>query len=534
LTFEELKNPNITRPVIFFPIMKFIVLSETDSFPFHAKADWIDCMVLHSSDWDDWFTWSTQYYLQYFDSNGVEHDIGSVKIASTEMKDARRADLPGMFTKLDSEFFSVGQSENYYENLNKLGPAFREEVLNSLQDVASTPQRIDELTKLSVFSSSLLRSVSLDILKGRFTRLARGDSRLTKYKFSYSPPESFDDADVETNLTFAVAPHSEPPTNIHVFVGRNGVGKTRYLKLIQMALIHDNGPVVGLLTADSDNEDRGLFANLISVSFSAFDQFDDLPVPPSSFDGVSFSYIGLKKADDLEKGRWSTSPKTVFELTAEFVASLRSIRKSGALERWSEAIDILQSDPVFKETDIASLADKTFSDSTEWASAANAVFLRLSSGHKIVLLTVTRLVEDVAERTLVLIDEPESHLHPPLLSAFVRSLSDLLIKRNGVAIVATHSPVVLQEVPKSCVWKLWRIGTTTTAERPEIETFGENVGVLTREVFGLEVTQSGFHKMVSEAAYQTGDYEEVIAKFGGQLGGEARTIARSQTTKREN
>jgi len=66
---------------------------------------------------------------------------------------------------------------------------------------------------------------------------------------------------------------------------------------------------------------------------------------------------------------------------------------------------------------------------------------KLSSGHAIVLLTITRLVE-LDERSLVLIDEPEVHLHPPLLSAFVRALSDLLIELNGVAIVATHSPVM--------------------------------------------------------------------------------------------
>lgn len=59
-------------------------------------------------------------------------------------------------------------------------------------------------------------------------------------------------------------------------------------------------------------------------------------------------------------------------------------------------------------------------------------------------------------KTLVLIDEPESHLHPPLLSAFIRALSDLLLDRNGLSIIATHSPVVLQEVPKRCVWKINR------------------------------------------------------------------------------
>jgi predicted ATP-dependent endonuclease of OLD family len=68
-----------------------------------------------------------------------------------------------------------------------------------------------------------------------------------------------------------------------------------------------------------------------------------------------------------------------------------------------------------------------------------SLFNKLSSGHKVVLLTTTRLVETVEERTLVLLDEPEAHLHPPLLAAFVRALSDLLINRNGVAIIATPS-----------------------------------------------------------------------------------------------
>jgi predicted ATP-dependent endonuclease of OLD family len=137
------------------------------------------------------------------------------------------------------------------------------------------------------------------------------------------------------------------------------------------------------------------------------------------------------------------------------------------------------------------------------------------------------LVETVQERTLVLLDEPEAHLHPPLLSAFVRSLSDLLINRNGVAIIATHSPVVLQEVPKSCAWKIRRNGTKVDAERPEIETFGENVGVLTREVFGLEVTHSGFHKMLSDAVGDDASFADVVDIFDGELGGEAKAIIRA-------
>ena len=155
---------------------------------------------------------------------------------------------------------------------------------------------------------------------------------------------------------------------------------------------------------------------------------------------------------------------------------------------------------------------------------ASEFFSKLSSGHKIVLLTVARLVETVEEKTLILFDEPEAHLHPPLLSSLVRCISDLLYERNGVAIIATHSPVVLQEVPRECVWKLTMIDEQRFASRPDIETFGENVGVLTRDVFELEVEKSGFHSLLRKAVIKERDQGSVERHFDGKLGSEARAL----------
>ncbi|MEU9026767.1 AAA family ATPase [Streptomyces sp. NPDC048383] len=149
------------------------------------------------------------------------------------------------------------------------------------------------------------------------------------------------------------------------------------------------------------------------------------------------------------------------------------------------------------------------------------------------LLTATRLVEYVGERTLVIIDEPETHLHPPLLAAFVRVLSDLLTDRNGLAIIATHSPVVLQEVPAGCVYKLRRYGDGMKASRPTIETFGENVGVLTHEVFGLEVTDTGYHRYLATMVAEGMSYQDILNALGRQLGGEGRIIARSLVAARD-
>ena len=59
------------------------------------------------------------------------------------------------------------------------------------------------------------------------------------------------------------------------------------------------------------------------------------------------------------------------------------------------------------------------------------------------------------------------------------------------------------------------------------------MGVLTREVFGLEVTESGFHKMLRDAVSEGLDYEELVGRFSGELGGEGRAIARALIAARD-
>ena len=223
--------------------------------------------------------------------------------------------------------------------------------------------------------------------------------------------------------------------------------------------------------------------------------------------------------------------KTPAELAIDFRRSLSRCRNGLKAERWRDAVRTLETDDLFAEADVTALLAE--SPGPNWNERTQALFERLSSGHAIILLTVTRLVELVDEKTLVLLDEPEGHLHPPLLSAFVRCLSDLLVKRNGVAIIASHSPVVLQEVPQSCAWKLRRSRGVSVAERPTLETFGENVGLLTREVFGLEVTRAGFHQLLRRAVDEGRSYDAVVDYFKDQLGVEARAIVQAMIAERD-
>ena len=245
-------------------------------------------------------------------------------------------------------------------------------------------------------------------------------------------------------------------------------------------------------------------------------------------EGVKYSYIGLMKF--LDKNRAKLTPKSFEDLFTEFTKSMEVCLQGVRRDRWHACLDILESDPLFKEAEVASLSEVSsgeFTDDTEWQGDVRKLLQRLSSGHLIVLLIITRLIEVTEERSLTLIDEPEAHLHPPLISAFIRAVSFLMSERNGVAVVATHSPVVLQEIPSNSVWMINRTGRFMSAYRPEGETFGENVGLLTREVFSYELLNTGFYRMIADAVKGYDDFDHLLAAFEGQLGGEARALTRS-------
>jgi predicted ATPase len=514
--------------------MKIKVIPHGGGLPKGAKS----VVFLLTDAWDDWFKFNTMYNVFYFDEMGEQHRIGEVKIGEFGMAEGqRRPNIPEEFESLDNAFFSLGQDDSYYEELNRLGDDVRDEFLTSMRDVAKDVELFERALEEDVTGVSLLRFVSDRAVRGQFHRMAQGGARLTPFSFTYTLPP-WGRKNLPPTLRFEVTPEATPPTNVHVLIGRNGVGKTYTVNQMTNALVRPNDGSYGLFEwsdADGSNEPE-TFPNIISVTFSAFDPFEPLPSRENKLSSVRYQYVGLKHIGKDEDGN-PRSPKSPDDLATDFGHSVQVIlTQTAKRERWKRALTLLESDRIFKRAEVWNLFDEYQAllemlqrreALRELRKKARDLYSKLSSGHKIVLLTITRVVETLEERSLVLVDEPEAHLHPPLLSAFIRSLSDLLINRNGVAIIATHSPVILQEVPRTCVWRIRRSGREAKIERPAKETFGENVGTLTHAIFGLEVTDSGFHKMISEAVDEGLSYEGIVKRFGDQLGDEARGIARS-------
>lgn len=480
-------------------------------------------IVLTPIAWDDWFKYSTLYDASYIDSDLTIHEVGSVKIALQGMaRDQQHPlSLGEDFEEQPTGIYSVGQSEEYYSSLFELDGPLRDGYTRMLGDIVAHPERIDRYADEDVMGDSLLRFVSTSSLAGEFRRALRGSTALNQFTVTYRS----DDLDME----FHVDPDSQPRSNIHAIIGRNGVGKSFLMRNISRALLFNKrGPETPSLQAfDEDGNDEGVFAGVAFLTFSAFETF----MPSQTWfnrPGIHFTYIGLRsyEVDESDHAKKKLIYRTPGALWQPFHAAATIIQKHNRSALWQETLEFLRGDPVFEQLDMEAM---TRAD----ADTVKSLFNELSDGHKSVLLSVTLLVANVEERTLVVMDEPEAHLHPPLLSALTRALSHLLRKRNAFAIMATHSPVILQEIPKSCAWILEFDGWARSAIRPEFETYGEDVATLTHEVFQLEVARSSYHRELQALADDGLTYAEALDRLGGSLGMEGRSILRSLCLKNE-
>ena len=529
--------------------MKFYVLKpgEPLSVAGLSKESWSNIVILKGINWND-YSFYTSFEVTIFDEYSNKSYIGKVRIGFRGQTHAQKIFdiLPAQFSELGSEYFSLGTTHKYYESITDYESHM--DLLRRINDIALNSNLIEKFSNEDVLNHSLFRDVSATTVREEYSRILQGLPLLTDFKFGF---QCIGDRKESTyNLEFEVDKYSMPPSNVHAVIGKNGVGKTTlFNRMVDAAL------ETGILGAGSfydienkslfgeqyDQLKAGYFSRVMSVSFSAFDTFQHPEDNDHPAKGPCYSYLGLiDRSNNRLKNRE--------EIYMEFIISLGVIfSDSSSLKVWRETVLNLIDTNNFTGLDFevfvegfefaGGLSEYIDSDTDDFEKAflehVRPLLELLSSGHFIVLRIIVELLRRVETKTLVLIDEPETHLHPPLLSALIRTISTILHRRNGVAIIATHSPVVLQEVPKSCVWKIFRTGEAFDVSRPKIETYGENVGTLTEEVFSLDINKSGFIVELEKAVEQGGSFDEILNSFNRQLGTEGRFILKALIANRD-
>lgn len=420
-------------------------------------------------------------------------------------------------------FFSLQHSaESYRELANELGEKTARIILFALNDIViaenseNQPSWLEEVLKSSAFNFSFVRT------NDGFSAYFEGHNALIgrKPQFSFILPKRLD---FEFKLKGFFSPHqfrfrfddrSLLPKNMVAIIGKNGVGKSRTLN----ELVH--ATVKRTMNLIDENGTPPFFSKVIAVSTPG----ETESTFPYAIDGVhEVQYLRLSTIP----GRGMSGTNETLPVLLQKLARLDTKENGYRLEIFERAVNfivrideliIAPSAPVtdrqkysYNNDSVVRLIDLGSSKETTSLDAArrldrNGMLVRhvggeyypLSSGQMSFIRLAAQLCLHVSAGTLVLIDEPETHLHPHMVTQFVSMLNEILSQTNSIAVVATHSAYFVREVPTKQVQVILQLPDgTVQAGTPRLKTFGADVGAISDFIFEDDAV-SGLVKLAAE------------------------------------
>lgn len=458
---------------------------------YHSK------IILNYDDWND-YNYRTSFCMYYCDDDGKVHEIGNVKIYFYENDEMRtnnyskhtRHYLDESIEQLGVLYCSLGQEVLYYKNLIGFLPDECLNILKRLNDIAVFEDIKAKFIKEKGVKSSLLRFSSAEKALNEASDIINNHEAYDKdISFSYSTSVPYDDIPVTLNFDFKK--NNNIPYRINILIGKNGTGKTQILSHLANSL-----------SGFTDNRDdksfvhgRPLIDKVMSISYSAFDRFRKPPESKKD-DRTVFSYVycGIQS----ERGTLSLS-----ELKENLKKAYGLVKAKQRESIWADVLSVIMESE--HQQTVKLITNERFED------------VSLSSGQQILICTITELIANIENESIILFDEPEIHLHPNAISNVLRMFYKLLEEFNSYAIFSTHSPLVVQEVPSRYIQILDRIEDVLIVRKPDIECFGNSINNIIYDVFDVTNQESNFKSTLSSLSKKK-SYQEIMDIFSDKLG----------------
>ena len=466
--------------------------------------------------WDNWndFSYST-LFVSFLHLSPIKEDV----ILIGEVKIQHLGQTPGDYTfpvdiqgpiylgDADIPFCSLGAAPEYYEKLQNINIEIAVDYLRSLCDAAYDMNIRSIFQDDACFKISLLRDIdSRKVLDEAGKYFGQTGVLVDSFVAHIRLPE----ATAPHVFDFDFSSYHGLPHRLHTLVGLNGVGKTQVMA--RLAILMSTFSKKNLKEKSSTLSSNGMLSpvpsiyNVVAISFSAFDEFER----PTILQGEKFnySYCGLR----TQRGRLLTEDDL-----------LENIRRIVTSELDNEKLEVLAQVLVdmIKVDDIQSFVKNP--------DGHKNLYNRLSAGQRIALNALCHTLAKLEPRTLILFDEPELHLHPQLLTTMITAFMGLLERYDSFAVIATHSPIVVQQVPSRCTHIVRRDRMKAMVFRPRQEFFGETLTEITRNVFlTTEGDRDYRHTLDKLLEGNNFDYEAIERIFNGTLSMNARIYLESR------
>lgn len=473
-----------------------------------------------------------------------------------------------IFNKLPDNFFSMCFSFDFWNAVeNYVSPESRELFVKSLNLILSDEDEMYlKIKNEPCFTTSFLRGNDMNSpVLIRAQEVVTSETRrydLTQKSLIFSLPDDVGSFEISLSSNINSLPESlRKQFRLVAFIGRNGVGKSTIMYRLVRILYS------GKIVREKYKADLGKvnpidigFSKLLMISYSYFDNFIlpgyDLTEFKTILSGIQnrngrFLFCGIRdvekefedlikeyenraekeeieenndiKNDKFDKDHLDIySLKSLEQLSEEFETYYKEFRfDETKVERWNRYMELLSShNNSFSEFILDQ--DKIYSIGKNFAYH----FRRKSTGVKYILHSLAFLISNIKDNSLIIFDEPENHLQPPLVSLLLRIIKNEAEFSGSLVFVSTHSPVVIQEVFADNVIIVDRFGEEFIFRHPRTETFGESIGIIINEVFGLTARISRYYQFADNLLEEVPNNEKesplefIRDNFGIELGSE--------------
>lgn len=471
------------------------------------QGDYKNQVVIYRDNWND-YSYRTTFHMVFCDKTGAVNIIGDVKIYYWDFDRSRNPEhydtavsttFMGNTVHLDEKYCSLGQSLQYYGRLKKYCPEFYMDILSILRDIAVFPEIRDKFINEDGVQTSLLRESSAEKALKEAAEFLQTEELIEKdLSFTYYASVPYMGRMNKTLLSFDFKKQNYLPYRINAVVGKNGTGKTQILTALANGLSGYSDAREGSRFKDG----RPAFDKVISISYSAFD----------SFKKVARKYdTTLNSGDDPDYGLKSyvycgiqseSGTLSLDDLRDNFKKAFQQVKDKERFGSWEGVMSEVM-EPEHVEL-IKRINDGRFED------------IHWSSGQHILVCTLTEVLANIEKESIILFDEPELHLHPNAIANTMRMINRLLEEFDSYAIIATHSPIIIQEIPSRYIQIFQREKDIFTVRKPNIECFGENVTQITNEIFDVKSTESNYRSYLSKAI-DAMSYDEVLRLYNDNL-----------------
>lgn len=473
---------------------------------------------------------ATTGFLGFLDSPGSE--TNGARAVEKLLQDAHGLTVPA--SNIHHFFTMLPRMDAYRKIVEDLGLDGAVTVLKSMKDLVALTEFksagvnwTTAATSTDVFLKSFVRSTDSFFAYKNAGSILRGlqNEEFRKLSKSISITFQLPGRQNPHDLTFHFDHNAALPKRIAIIIGKNGVGKSQTLGRIVHSALDGNDSL-----RDGSTEGR-LLVNRILAFAPTNEARSVFPSDTRKRPRIWYRRFTLNRTGTVRRG---------VSVSDQVLQVVRSKERLGSSSRWRILLSSIRAidqpeqlclptrrgpHRFLQLTTIADGGEESALESfaaidprAEPVRVIDGQAYPLSSGEISFLRFATQASLHIENGSLLLLDEPETHLHPNFISQFVALLDSLLEQTGSAAIIATHSAYFVREVFRDQVTVLRTSPHgDVSVERPALRTFGADVGAISYFVFGEDEPSRLAKSVEDRLRTRFSTWEALYAEYKDEL-----------------